>query len=381
MLRYLYVLTLFCMANIRGGRLVLGLYALDLGASPVMVGLLAATFSAMPALLAWQVGKWADRFGARAPLLLGAIGCSTGIAVPFFFHTMTALYIAAVLNGIAFALFNVTQQNAVGMISVPEERTKNFANFTLMMSLGNFVGPLVAGFSIDHSGLARACLYVAALGFIPALMLIAGGKALPAGSGQKPKAGGGIMVLLRDRTMVKILLVGSVVMAGVDVFAFYVPIYTHGLALSASTIGIILSCFSAAAFTSRACLSWFMERAPVEVVLRRSFFLAAASFVLIPFFQNAAMLSALSFLYGFGLCVGQPITMMLSFSNSADGRSGEVMGVRASANHLTRVVAPVVFGSIGSVAGLISVFIVGGAMLASGGLLIRPGAFGNRRDK
>ena len=376
MLHYLYVLTLFCMANIRGGRLVIGLYALDLGAGPVTVGLLAAMFSAMPALLAWKVGKWADRFGASGLLMLGSIGCAAGIAVPFFFHTIPALFIAAAMNGVAFALFNVTQQNAVGMMSAPEDRTKNFANFTLMMSLGNFVGPLVAGFSIDHSGMAWACLYIAALGIIPAMMLIAGGKALPKGSGHKTKAGGGMMALLRDRTMLKILLVGSVVMAGVDVFAFYVPIYTHGLNLSASTIGIIMACFSAAAFTSRACLAWFLTMATVEQVLMRSFMLAAAAFVCFPFFQNPVMLSVLSFVYGFGLCVGQPITMMLSFSNSADGRSGEVMGLRQSVNHGTRVIAPVVFGAIGSITGLVSVFIVGAAMLASGGLAIRGGKLG-----
>jgi len=376
MLHYIYALTLFCMANIRGGRLVLGLYALDLGAGPVTVGLLAAMFSAMPALLAWQVGKWADRFGARGLLLLGSAGCSLGIAIPFFFQTISALFIAAAINGLAFAMLNVTQQNAVGMMSAPEDRTKNFANFTLMMSLGNFVGPLVAGFSIDHSGYAWACLYVAALGLVPAIMLLAGGRTLPKGSGEKARAAGGMMALLRDRSMLKILLVGSVVMAGVDMFAFYVPIYTHGLGLSASTIGIIMACFSAAAFISRGFLAWFLTKATVEQVLVRAFILAAAAFVCFPFFQNPVMLSVLSFVYGFGLCVGQPITMMLSFSNSADGRSGEVMGLRQSVNHGTRVIAPIVFGAIGSVTGLVSVFIVGAAMLASGGLAIRGDKLG-----
>jgi MFS family permease len=376
MLHYMYTLTLFCMANIRGGRLILGLYALELGAGPVTVGLLAAMFSLMPALLAWQVGKWADRFGARGLLLFGSAGCSLGIAIPFFFQAIPALFIAAAVSGLAFAMLNVTQQNAVGMMSAPEDRTKNFANFTLMMSLGNFAGPLVAGFSIDHSGYAWACLYMAALGFIPAIMLMTGGRTLPKGSGEKARAGGGMMALLRDRTMLKILLVGSVVMAGVDMFAFYVPIYTHGLGLSASTIGIIMACFSAAAFISRGCLAWFLTRATVEQVLVRAFILAAAAFVCFPFFQNPVMLSVLSFVYGFGLCVGQPITMMLSFSNSADGRSGEVMGLRQSVNHGTRVVAPIVFGAIGSVTGLVSVFIVGAAMLASGGLAIRGGKLG-----
>jgi predicted MFS family arabinose efflux permease len=305
--------------------------------------------------------------------MAGCLGCALGISVPFFSATLAALFAAALLNGMAFALFNVSQQNTVGMLSTPEKRTQAFATLTLVMSLGNFTGPLVAGFSIDHAGFGKACLYLAALGLVSAGLLQIGTGGLPKGAGGKHKEGGGVMELLRDRTMLKILLVGSVVMAGVDVFMFYVPIYTHGLGLSASTIGVIMACFSAAAFTSRSCLSWFLAQATPEQVLRRSFFLAAAAFILIPFFSNAVVLGMLSFAYGFGLCVGQPITMMLSFSNSADGRSGEVMGLRQSVNHGTRVIVPMIFGSIGSVAGLVSVFIVGAGMLASGGLMLRSG--------
>ena len=367
----IYILTFFGMANIRGGRILIALLALELGAQPITVGILAASFSAMPALLAWQVGKWTDSHGARWPMLGGCLGCAAGIALPFFFQSLPALFVASALNGIAFALFNVSQQNAVGMMSAPEMRTQNFANFSLMMSLGNFAGPLVAGFSIDHVGFGGACLALAALGLVSAAILHLIADHLPKGAGGKHGGGGGMMALLRDRTMLKILLVGSVVMAGVDTFAFYVPIYTHGLGLSASVIGVIMACFSAAAFISRSCLSWFLARATPEKVLRRSFYLAAGSFALIPFFASAPMLCLLSFLYGFGLCVGQPITMMLSFSNSADGRTGEVMGLRQSVNHGTRVVVPLIFGSIGSVAGMVSVFAVCAGMLASGALMLR----------
>lgn len=372
-LHSLYLITFFSMASIRGGRMLLGLYALDLGAQPFTVGALAAAFSVMPALLAWQVGKWLDRAGTRWPLMAGCLGCAIGISVPFFSGTLAALFAAALVNGVAFALFNVTQQNTVGMLSAPEKRTQAFATLTLVMSLGNFAGPLVAGFAIDHAGFARACLYLAALGLISAALLHFAARDLPRGAGGKARAGGSIMEILRDRTMLKILLVGSVVMAGVDVFMFYVPIYTHDLGLSASAIGMIMASFSAAAFTSRSCLAWFMSRSTPEQVLRHAFFLAAGSFVLIPFFSHAWVLGALSFLYGFGLCLGQPITMSLSFSNSADGRTGEIMGLRQSVNHGTRVVAPLIFGSIGSVTGLVSVFVVGAAMLGSGALMLRPG--------
>jgi hypothetical protein len=71
---------------------------------------------------------------------------------------------------------------------------------------------------------------------------------------------------------------------------------------------------------------------------------------------------------------GQPLTMTLAFSHSAAGRSGEALGLRLTANHLTRVVGPLVFGGIGSALGLGAVFWVNGLLLGSG-------AWFTRRDR
>jgi hypothetical protein len=59
---------------------------------------------------------------------------------------------------------------------------------------------------------------------------------------------------------------------------------------------------------------------------------------------------------------------MMTFSGSAQGRSGEAMGIRVTVNHLTRVVVPIVFGSIGSAFGLIPVFWLNSLMLVSGSI-------------
>jgi hypothetical protein len=63
---------------------------------------------------------------------------------------------------------------------------------------------------------------------------------------------------------------------------------------------------------------------------------------------------------------------MMTFSNSAEGRSGEAMGLRFTVNQLTRVVVPVVFGSIGSMFGLFPVFWINALMLATGGAITKP---------
>jgi MFS family permease len=79
-----------------------------------------------------------------------------------------------------------------------------------------------------------------------------------------------------------------------------------------------------------------------------------------------------TFLFGLGMGSSQPITMMMTFSHSAQGRSGEAMGLRLTVNHLTRVIGQFLFGSIGSVLGVFSVFWINAFMLASGGAVSHP---------
>jgi len=372
--RFTCLLTVMGQSGLRGFRLLLALFALDLGASAFTVGLLLALFALMGAAGGWYGGRWSDRAGCRRPMLWSSLVGVLGFCIPSFFPHISSLFAAAMLVGTAYGVYQVAQTQAVAGLSTPENRSKNLADYSLMLSVTNFSGPLLAGFAIELSGHAGACLWFAGLGLAAVEVQLAGARLLPGSAGESEAAGGSLRQLFGERNLMKILLVGSMVFAAIDVFQFYVPVYAHGLGLSAATVGMIMSCFSAAAFISRICLKWFMTRTSVEVILQRSFLLATAAFVLFPFVENPWALAALSFAYGYGLNVGQPITLILSYDHSPQGRSGQVAGARAAANQIARVVAPVVFGGIGSLAGLLPVFFIGGGMLAWGALMLRSGS-------
>src|SRR6185312_9716760 len=59
----------------KGGRVANTLYLLDLGADPLHTGLMLATYSVFPLLLAVFTGKVADRYGARIPVMVGTSVC------------------------------------------------------------------------------------------------------------------------------------------------------------------------------------------------------------------------------------------------------------------------------------------------------------------
>jgi MFS family permease len=323
-------------------------------------------------LLAVTAGKLVDRFGARWPMTLGALGGGLGMSVPYFVPGLPALYIAGAMTGFAVIFFNVATQNLVGLLSTTETRPRNFSNYMLAASLSSLTGPLLGGFSIDHSSHATACLILASLTCVPVLMLLIRGEALPGGTRTHAKSAGGVRAMLADPVVRNTLITGSLLNTGLNLYQFYMPVYGHSIGLTASSIGMVLAMNSAAAFVSRFALPRLIAHYGEPRLLGYAFFLGAASLTLVPMFGNAFALGAVSFAFGLGMGCGQPIVIMLMYSNSRDGRSGEALGLKFMTNQLTKLVSPVLFGLIASAFGLWPMFWLNAAMLATGGFFSRP---------
>lgn len=63
---------------------------------------------------------------------------------------------------------------------MPRASSRNFSNFSLVGATTNFVGPLIAGLSIDHLGYAPAALVIVAFSGIGLLLVPLGWRRLPA---------------------------------------------------------------------------------------------------------------------------------------------------------------------------------------------------------
>ncbi|MGQ0523863.1 MAG: MFS transporter [Betaproteobacteria bacterium] len=366
-------LTFFNFVGSNAARVVLTLYALELGAPASAVGVLGGLLFLFPLLLSWPVGALADRTGARGLLLFASCCGAVSLVLPYFVRSLPAFYIAAALNGLALAFFHVTLQNLIGTLSRPEARARNFSNFSLTGAVTNFAGPLLAGFSIDNLGHALACLVVASQSVIAVAFVLAWGRLFPPGKPQAPVDAGGVRALF-NRDVGYMLFVSGLVQLGTDIFQFYMPIYGHSIGLSASAIGAVLATLAVAAFVVRLFLAWLVKRVAGETLLAWVFFMGALGFALVPFSHNAVVLAAIAFFFGLGMGIGIPLTVILMFSRSAEGRSGQTLGLRLTANNLVRVTGPIIFGAVGTAFGLAAVFWIVASIMAAGGLLSRRGA-------
>ena len=356
----------------KGVRVANTLYLLELGAGPFDTGLLLATYGALPLFLAIYMGKIADRYGARIPILLGTSVAVVGVLIPFFWPVYPVLFGAAVVSGLGFILAQVSLQSFVGSLGSGAARTHNVNLYALAVSMSDLAGPVLAGFSIDHVGHVRTYLHLAIPGVLSVLLVLLLLRRLPhRAGGQAERAGQRSTDLLKLPDLRRMLFAGALVMGGLDLFQLYLPIYTHSIGLSASATGLILGAFSAAAFVTRVGLPVLVRRYGEEPSLRYAMFLAAGTFFLIPLFQDAVVLGVVCFVLGLGLGLGQPLTVILTYNYSPPKRHGEGLGMRLAINNSVHVTVPALFGAVGAVVGLAPVFWVSSAILVAGGCAAR----------
>lgn len=367
------------MTALKGSKIIITLFSIQLGAPQIVIGVLVGLYSLFPMILAIYAGKLTDRLGARLPMVLGSVSLSLGLTLPYFFPHTATLYLQAAMAGAGHVFYNVSVQNMIGGMGTQADRTRNFSNFGLAMSTGGFVGPLLAGVAIDQIGHRYAYLMLAATPLVTAAIMGRAGhlatKKSAAGDGKKKGAedGGGsgtFELFFASQPLRRALLTGAVILTGIDLFQFYMPIYGHHIGLSASEIGIVLGVFAAASFVVRVWMPAIVARFGAERVLVGSLFAAAVTYTAVPFVTQMLLLCALCFVLGLGTGCGQPLSLQLIYERAPRGRSGEAIGLRATLNNFTHIVTPLAFGALGTAFGVMGVFFANSLMLAGGGVVI-----------
>lgn len=361
-------------------RVLMSLFAIELGASAAAIGALIALYGLGPLLLSVYAGKLSDRVGSYWPIVAGTAGLALGLAVPYFLPRLAALYASALVNGVSFVFVNIAMQNLVTSFGDADARTRNVSLQSLAIALAALLGPLLVGISIDHRGHVPTFLYLALVVAVSCVGWITCRRRIPhTARAAKQEAGRGVRDMLAQPPLRRIIIVSGLVVAGVDLYTFYMPIYGHSIGLSATMIGVVLGAHAAATFVVRTVLPQLVRRWGEERVMTYSMYLAGATFLLFPFVQHVAVLLLLSFVLGLGLGVGQPLSVITTYNRAPQGRTGEALGLRFSVVNLTHMAVPLAFGTLGSALGLVTVFLSNAALMFGGGYANARGA--SRRTK
>jgi DHA1 family tetracycline resistance protein-like MFS transporter len=143
----LLVLFLTILVNLIGFGIIIPLlpfYATTYGASPLVVGLLFASFSVSQLIAAPLLGEWSDRWGRRPVLILSLIGTAVSFVMLAMATSLAVLFAARIVDGLSGG--NITTARAyIADVTAPEDRAKAYGFLGAAFGLGFIMGPALGG--------------------------------------------------------------------------------------------------------------------------------------------------------------------------------------------------------------------------------------------
>ena len=144
-------------------------YAETFGASDTVVGLLVASYAAAQLLGAPILGRFSDRFGRRPILLLSLFGTLLGFLLLGYANTLWILFAARILDGLTGGNISVAQAY-ISDVTDAKNRAKGLGMIGAAFGLGFIIGPASGGL-LSQWGYAVPAFVAAGLVTINLLMV------------------------------------------------------------------------------------------------------------------------------------------------------------------------------------------------------------------
>jgi len=358
-------------------RPLIGTHVLDLGGSHLDVGVVLASYSILPALIAVLIGAIADRWGNRRLLITGGVLMVLGSAV-LLIPTLATVFASQVIIGLGTISVWVSLQTFATRSSdegeTRERRTARIATFSLFVAVGQSIGPAVGGLLQTAGGYPlafgtyvglAAMLTACAAAFAPR----DAERASSPRSGRLMRAYVDAARLLRKPTVIATVATSFTALVVFDVRTAWLPLLLHGNGMPQWQIGVVISVGAIAGFAARPFFSRFLSAVGPPVMVAGVLVIAAGgatAVVIAPGdFVFVASMSAVS---GFAVGFAQPLTLTLLSDDVPHEQLGLASGLRTMANQTAMLASPAVFGAIAGVATLGVGFIVVGSAAAAVGL-------------
>ena len=366
-------------------RLMIGYRALDLGAGPVWLGLLAAAYAAPAVVVALPAGRVADRRGGIPLVLVGVAGMAGGSVLAAVSQGLVLLAAASVVIGAGQLLIIVGQQSFVAERATPGRTDGAFGLLTSAVSVGQMVGPPgIAWISTTLAGsgtapdttiglLASAGLSVL---MVPvALGVRRRGVASARVRADAPRAS--LPTILRTPGMWRALLVSGVVLTAMDLLYAFLPVWAVEHGVSVATVGWLLALRAAVTVVSRVGLGGLVARVGRKWLLLVSLVLAAGGLTALAFVGAGGAVVVMVAL-GIGLGLPQPLTMSWVSDAAHPAHRGAALGLRITVNRMLQLSLPVAVGALAGPLGVGAIFVAAAVLL--GGMVGVVGSAGRVLD-
>src|SRR5512138_1834973 len=130
---------------------LLPLFAVRFRATPLMVGILQASYPLMQFVGAPILGRLSDRFGRKPVLIASQIGTLAGFVLLGFANTLWLLFLSRVIDGLSGANIS-TAQAAIADSTNEKTRTQGLGLVGAAFGVGFVLGPILAFIVLASSG-------------------------------------------------------------------------------------------------------------------------------------------------------------------------------------------------------------------------------------
>lgn len=369
----LIALSTLVYAVMMGSKVAVTIAAVKLTDSNAVVGVLVSMYSMMPMFFGLWMGRLIDRFGILRPMAGAAAVSLVGMLLPFIYPSVWTLGLASAANGLSFIITAMSLTNAGAQIGKVEDRTRNLSLIYLGNSAGMAVGPLVAGFGIDHFSYRGTFAMLALLPALNLATLLTWRHLMPGGRGSGKPPSGHPLDFLRNAPLRSLIMAHLMISVSMEAFYFGVPLHGTRAGLSASMIGTIISAAFVANFVSRSFVAVLIRQIGEAAVISAVFVIAGVSVAAFAHFTLPAALMVTA--AGVGICHGMaiPIITSISFTASPPGRQGEISGVRTMMLNGSVALMQVAVGSLSALVGIAPVMWAMGALGIGAVRLVRKG--------
>ena len=377
-LRTLFVALMSMTAN-QAARPMVTYRALELDATAAELGLVAGSFALLSSLLAAPLGRWIDRLGEPLFLALGTGGLMVSGVMLALVDTLPALMVAQALLGLGQVASLIGLQTLTANAGDPAGRDVRFGALTVVASLAQMIGPTLSGTAygagVDLTTVFLATAAPLVLGIAVSISLMVRPPELRESGGsdgtdREPflRSVGSVM---GQPGVPHAMLASLTVLASIDLLIAYLPAWGEANGIAPATVGTLLGVRAATGLTSRVLMLRMLRVMSRRTLLAGSMVLPAVTLAALPLTADVPVLIVLLAIAGFGLGLGQPLSLATIADAVSPAMRGTAMGVRITGNRLAQLVLPMGAGLVAGAAGLGAIFVLSGGLLGASAAAVR----------
>lgn len=356
---------------------IMPLWALELGATPLIIGLIISSRQILTVTLSIHSGALMDRYGARQVILV--LGLAGAVSMGLFpvFPFIWAAVVLQMISGFTETASWIGTQTLVGRLL--KGQAVYAGRMTAAARCGGFISPWLTGLAWEHIGPFAAFSFlafwvvcgVAAAWFVPEKPEAEATPAAEHGTRLRTRAANVMPKLSDYRAAFRLLLLPAVALVitatlmrqtGTGVQTSFYGVWLKEIGFTGGTIGLLIGIGNSASAVSALSTGWMSRRFADHWMLLLAVALAVAAIAVTPMLGTAfGLLAGAIALRGIGQGLNLPLMISIAARAVGFDLQGRMVALRISFNRFGGALVPLIMGALAEVIGLENAFYVIGA--------------------